>query len=138
MAQRVLKGDAGAKDDGIVRRVSAAEIEAAVVDQVRALLRQPEIVVGTWLAARAEAPELTEMEVRDALERLDPLWGELFPAEQARIVRALVERVVVGPGGHVRDLGTASPRRLIPNAPARQGWSAARQVGARRLSAIAP
>ena len=116
VAQWVLKGDA-AGDDGIVRRVSAAEIETAVVNQVRALLRQPEIVVGTWLAARAEAPDLTEMEVRDTLERLDPLWGELFPAEQARIVRALVERVVVGPGGAdirlrveglsglVRDLG---------------------------------
>jgi hypothetical protein len=38
-----------------------------VVDQVRALLRQPEIVVGTWRAARAEAPDLTEAEVRDAL-----------------------------------------------------------------------
>jgi DNA invertase Pin-like site-specific DNA recombinase len=35
VAQRVLKGDA-AEDDGIVRRVSAAEIEAAVVDQVHA------------------------------------------------------------------------------------------------------
>ena len=34
-----------------------------------------------------------------ALERLDPLWEQLFPAEQARIVRSLVERVVVGPGG---------------------------------------
>ena len=87
------------------------------MDQVRALLRQPEIVVETWLVARAEAPNLNEMEVRDALERLDPLWGELFPSEQARIVRALLERVVVGPGGAdirlrvdgrsslVRDLG---------------------------------
>jgi hypothetical protein len=27
------------------------------------------------------------------LERLDPLWNELFPAEQARIVQLLVERV---------------------------------------------
>ena len=98
VAQRVLKGDAAA-DDSIVRRVSAAEIEAAVVDQVRALLRQPEVVVGTWLAARAEAPDLTEAEVREALRRLDPLWDELFPAEQARIVRALVERVEVGPAG---------------------------------------
>ena len=98
VAQRVLKGDA-AGDPGIVRRVSAAEIEAAVVDQVWALLRQPEIVVGTWMAARAEAPDLKEGEVREALARLDPLWGELFPAEQARIVRALVERVVVGPAG---------------------------------------
>ncbi len=51
----------------------AAEIEAAVVGQVRALLRQPEVAVGTWLAARAEAPDLSEAEVRDALERLEPL-----------------------------------------------------------------
>ena len=31
--------------------------------------------------------------------QLDPLWEELFPAEQARIVRLLVERVEVGPEG---------------------------------------
>ena len=78
------------------------------------------MVVGTWLAARAGAPDLTEAEVREALERLDPLWAELFPAEQARIVRLLVERVEVGPAGAdirlrveglaslVRDLGAIS------------------------------
>ena len=32
--------------------------------------------------------------MREALERLDPLWNELFPAEQARIV---VERVDIRP-----------------------------------------
>ena len=123
VAQRVLKGDAEGDNDGIVRRVSAAEIEAAVVGQVRALLRQPEVVVGTWLAARAEAPDLTEAATREALARLDPLWGELFPAEQARIVRPLVERVEVGPAGAdirlrvaglaglVRDLGAGAPTR---------------------------
>jgi hypothetical protein len=123
VAQRVMKGDAGG-DDSIVRRVSAAQIEGAVISQVRALLRQPEIVVGTWLAARKEAPDLTEREVRDALHRLDPVWDELFPAEQARIVRALVERVVVGPvgadirlrveglAGLVRDLSAIAPEAL--------------------------
>ena len=91
---------------------------------VRALLRQPEVVVGTWLAARSEAPDLTEAERREALERLDPLWDELFPAEQARIVRALVERVEIGPAGAdirlrveglaslVRDLGAISSAAL--------------------------
>jgi DNA invertase Pin-like site-specific DNA recombinase len=98
VAQRVLKGDA-AGNDGLVRRVSAAEIEAAVVDQVRALLQQAEVVVGTWIAAKTEAPDLKEVEVRDALARLEPLWGELFPAEQARLMRSVVDRVVVGPGG---------------------------------------
>ena len=96
VSQAVLKGS----DDGcLVRRISAGEIEAAVIDQVRTLLRQPEVVMGTWRAARAEDRDLTEAETRDALERLDPLWDELFPAEQARIVRLLVERVDVSPTG---------------------------------------
>jgi recombinase len=112
VAQRVLKGDV-AGNDNILRRVSAAEIEAAVVGQVRALLRQPEVVVGAWLAARAEAPDLTEAEVRDALERLDPLWDELFPAERARIVRLLLERVEVGPEGADIRLRVAGLARLV-------------------------
>ena len=37
--------------------------------------------------------------MREALAQLEPLWEELFPAEQARIVRLLVERVEVGPDG---------------------------------------
>lgn len=123
VAQRVLKADTDV-GDSIVRRVSAAQIESAVISQVRALLRQPEIVVGAWLAARREAPDLAEHEARDALHRLHPLWEELFPAEQARIVRALVERVVVGPAGAeirlrveglaglVRDLGAIAPTAL--------------------------
>ncbi|MBL6459045.1 recombinase family protein [Belnapia sp. T6] len=114
VSQAVLKGETS---DCPVRRLPAAEIETAVIDQVRALLRQPEVVVGTWRAARAEAPDLTEAETLATLERLDPLWDELFPAEQARIVRLLVERVEVSPAGAdirlrleglaslVRDLG---------------------------------
>ena len=35
----------------------------------------------------------------DTLERPDRLWDELFPAEQARIVRLLIERVEVSPHG---------------------------------------
>lgn len=36
---------------------------------------------------------------RAALQQLDPLWDELFPAEQARIVALLVERVDIGKDG---------------------------------------
>jgi len=42
---------------------------------------------------------MTEAEVRDALEGLDTLWEELFPAEQTRIVQLLIERVEVGNDG---------------------------------------
>jgi DNA invertase Pin-like site-specific DNA recombinase len=70
VSQSVLKGDDA---DAIIRRVSAAEIETAVIAQVRALLRQPEVVVGTWIAARTELLDLTEDETREALERVDPV-----------------------------------------------------------------
>jgi DNA invertase Pin-like site-specific DNA recombinase len=96
VSQDVLKRGPDACPIG---RVPAAEIEAAVIDQLRGIFRQPEIVVGTWRAARAEQDDITEDEVRDALTELDPLWDELFPAEQARIVQFLVERVDVRMNG---------------------------------------
>ena len=112
MSQSTLKGTDIGTDDAI-RRVSAAEIEAAVIGQVRTLLRQPEIVVGTWLAAREEAPGLTENEVRETLEQLDPLWDQLFPAEQVRIIRLLVERVEVGPSGASIQLRVTGLKGLV-------------------------
>jgi site-specific DNA recombinase len=82
-----------------VGRVPAAEIESAVIEQLRGIFRQPEVIIGTWRAARAEQDDITEDEARDALLQLDPLWDELFPAEQARIVQLLVDRVDVRMGG---------------------------------------
>jgi site-specific DNA recombinase len=97
VSQAVLKG--GAASRPAIARLAAGVIEGAVLAQVRDLLRQPEIVVGTWRAARATAPDVTEHEVRQALEQLEPLWEELFPAERARIVRLLVDRVDVRADG---------------------------------------
>jgi hypothetical protein len=59
------------------------------------LVRSPEIVVATWRVARKEVAGITEAEVRESLNQFDPLWDELFPAEQARVVQLLVERVQV-------------------------------------------
>jgi site-specific DNA recombinase len=78
-----------------IRAVPAGEIEGTVINQVRALLRAPEVVVRTWRAAWLEDEQIQEREVVEALQRLDPLWDQLFPAEQARIVQLLVARVTV-------------------------------------------
>ncbi len=96
VSQSVLKHGAGACPVG---RVPAGEIEAAVIDQLRVVFRQPEIIAGTWKAARSQDGEITEADARDALTRLDPLWDELFPAEQARIVTLMVERIDIGIDG---------------------------------------
>jgi site-specific DNA recombinase len=103
-----------------VRRIPAAEIESAVIDQVRGILRSPEIIVRTWRAARESLDGLTETDVREALERLDLLWDELFPAEQARIVQLLVERVDISTEGADIRLRTQGLTRLVADLSAIQ------------------
>jgi hypothetical protein len=82
-----------AENDGL-RRVPAAPIDQAVIDQVRLLVRAPGIVART-----IRATELPVETVREALAGFDRIWGELFPAEQARLIRLLVERVDVREDG---------------------------------------
>ena len=82
-----------------VRQVPAAEIERIVVEQIRSLLQTPEVIVQTWRAARKTDQALAESDVRAALLDFEPLWNELFPAEQARIVELLVERIDLQPDG---------------------------------------
>jgi len=96
VSQTVLKHGAGSCPVG---RVPAGEIEAAVIERLRAVFRQPEIVAGTWKAARAQNGDVSETDARAALQQLDPLWDELFPAEQARIAALLVERIDIGTEG---------------------------------------
>ena len=78
-----------------IGRLPAAEIEGAVLGQVQGLLRQPEMLIATWKsAAREEAGrDLDEPQAVVALRRIGEVWEQLFPAEQQRIVRLLIERV---------------------------------------------
>jgi site-specific DNA recombinase len=78
-----------------IRAVPAGDVEAAVVNQIRTLLRAPEVVVRTWRAAWLQDEQIDEREVVEALQHLDPLWHQLFPTEQARILQLLVARVAV-------------------------------------------
>ncbi len=96
VSQSVLRHGAGACP---IARVPANEIEATVIGQLRAVFRQPELVAGTAKAASQRDPELTTDEVREALQQFDPLWDELFPAEQTRIVALLVERIDITASG---------------------------------------
>jgi len=76
-----------------IQRVPAGEVETAIIDQVRALVRTPEIIVRTWKEARRYDGSITEDDVRRALAKFDAIWNELFPAEQARLIQLLIERV---------------------------------------------
>jgi site-specific DNA recombinase len=96
-----------------IRRVPAAQIEAVVIAQIKTMVQTPEIIVATWRAARKSIKGLTEHQVGDELRRFDSMWSELFPAEQARIVQLLVERVDLSEKGADITLRTEGLNSLI-------------------------
>jgi site-specific DNA recombinase len=60
-----------------------------------------------------EETQLDEGEVIEALGALEPVWDELYPAEQARILRLLIERIDVAPDGISVTLHAAGIRSLV-------------------------
>ncbi|SCW80752.1 Site-specific DNA recombinase [Sphingobium faniae] len=87
-------------------RLNAGMVETAVVQHIRSLLRAPEIAARAMEAVRRPDPDMTENDVVSALAGFDGLWESLFPAEQARIARLLIERVTVSAEGLAVDLRT--------------------------------
>jgi DNA invertase Pin-like site-specific DNA recombinase len=100
-----------------VRSTAAGEVEGLVLGQLRRLLASPEMVAQTITAVRGEnggADDglLEESQVIDALNSLEPVWDELYPAEQARLLRLLIERIDVAPDGISVTLHVAGIRSL--------------------------
>ena len=92
VSQRELKEHAGASG---LPRLPAAELESAVLEQLRGIMRSPEMVREITPKAIQLDPTLDEAKVTVSLNRLDVIWDELFPIEQHRIVSLLVEKVIV-------------------------------------------
>ncbi|MEQ1916783.1 MAG: recombinase family protein [Gallionella sp.] len=84
-----------AKSSNSVGHIPAAEIESAVLTQVHQALQQPEMVVGVWQATLAmkACDQLDEPTVLVAMRQMSKVWEQLFPIEQHRILRLLIERV---------------------------------------------
>ena len=92
--QRDAKEHAGASG---LPRLPAAELESAVLDQLRTLLRSPDLVREMLPQAIKMDPSLDEAKITVAMSRIDAIWDQLFPAEQRRIVQLLVDKVIVSP-----------------------------------------
>jgi DNA invertase Pin-like site-specific DNA recombinase len=85
-------------------RLPADVTETAVLREVERLVRAPEIVAQAIAAARRELPAINESDAVAAIHRFGDVWFALFPAEQARIIHLLVERVTVTADGLAVDL----------------------------------
>jgi site-specific DNA recombinase len=98
--------------DGFVR-LNAGMVEGAVLQELRKLLRTPEITSRAIAAVRQTDSGLDDNDVVAALAEFDGLWETLFPAEQARIARLLVNRVIVNQQGLTVELRTEGLSSLV-------------------------
>ena len=73
----------------------AADIEAAVLEQIQQALRAPQLLLATWRACQKQPKgvQLEEGHVVVAMQRIGAVWDQLFPKEQQRITQLLIERV---------------------------------------------
>ena len=78
-------------------RLPAIELEAHVVEQVRRILRAPDFKERVASHMVSKDPQIDEAKVCVAMLQVDKIWEQLFPAEQQRIVRLLIDKVVVTP-----------------------------------------
>ena len=93
-------------DAGIPRRLPADLVEAAVVTELRRVMRAPSITAQVIAHLAREGHAFAEADVISALQTFEDVWGQLFPAEQTRIVQLLVRRVTVTSEGLVIDVRT--------------------------------
>jgi site-specific DNA recombinase len=98
--KRRSAGSVAASENALLRPLPAAEIEQAVLQQIHTTLQRPEVVIAVWRSARQLAPErpdrtetLDEAQAVVAMRQMGQVWAQLFPAEQQRIARLLIERV---------------------------------------------
>ena len=120
-----IRNRAGEGTDGFVR-LNAGMVEGAVIQHIRELLRSPEVVTQAVASAKAKDPEADETDVVTALANFDKLWESLFPAEQARTARILINRVTVSQQGLTVDLRTEGLGSVIRDmlAPRQQNMAA--------------
>ena len=74
-------------------RLPAAEIEAAVVAQIRTVLTSPESVAAVVRQILRSGSPIDEATTVLAMGRLNDVWDQLFPAEKHRIANLMIERI---------------------------------------------
>ncbi len=106
-------------NSGELHRVPAGPVEQVVLDQIRQMMRAPEVIASTQRALKAQGNPMGTTQLRQLLVQFDDVWSELFPAEQSRIVGLLVDRVDIQANGvriRLKPTGLGSlARELLPH-----------------------
>jgi len=74
-------------------RLPAAQIELAVVAQIKTVLYSPEAVAAVCQRVQTNADPVGEDQAVMALHHLGEVWDQLYPLEQLRLTRLMIERI---------------------------------------------
>lgn len=88
-------------------------VEGAVVGEIRRMVRTPEIAAKVLEHLRRDDDAIDQIAVVTALGNFDTLWASLFPLEQARVTRLLIDQVTVGSQGIAIDLKSEGIGSLV-------------------------
>ncbi|MEI6601223.1 MAG: recombinase family protein [Comamonadaceae bacterium] len=79
--------------------IPAKAIESMVVEQLLAALQSPQTIQSVWEEVRRQDGRINEPAVVIAMRNIGLVWNELFPAEQSKLVRLLIDRVQIRDDG---------------------------------------
>ncbi|ABA06085.1 prophage LambdaMc01, site-specific recombinase, resolvase family [Nitrobacter winogradskyi Nb-255] len=68
-------------EEDIPHRLPADTVEAAVVNELRRVMRGPEITAQVIAHLEREGHAFAETDAISALQKFEDVWGQLFPAE---------------------------------------------------------
>jgi hypothetical protein len=79
----------------------AHEVEKAVMEHVRMILRSTDITTEVFKAIRVlnnpNTQDLDEYKTSNLMANVDKVWDSLYPLEQHRILHLLLKKVVIYP-----------------------------------------
>ena len=85
-------------------RLPAAEIEAAVVAQIRTVLTSPESIAAVVRHIQGNGAKIDEAATVLAMGRLNDVWDQLFPVERHRIANLMIERIDIVHAGELQGI----------------------------------
>ncbi|OSM07384.1 recombinase family protein [Magnetofaba australis] len=95
-----------------VGNIAAGEIEELVLSQLQRMVSSPELIARTWRSANDQSDSKhSEKDIITAMQTIEPVWSELFPGEQTRLIQLLISRIEVRTDGvkiHLRVNGLTS------------------------------
>lgn len=91
-----------------IRRVSAGAIEKIVLDEVGTILKQP-----TFVSRIANELDEDPYKTMETLNNMSNIWDNIFPAEQARLIKMLIDNVTLTQDEAAIKLKTAGAKSLI-------------------------